>query len=108
MLNQLFGDFLGFVTLFSHYLDAEWLFHFKLTARKTFMVSFASKSPEAQASLWNLMVCFDGFSAWPIPTTHLSANAILQNEPLKPFWTPPTTLHFCSTIHRSNCVHFRG
>jgi len=87
MLNQLFGDFLGFVVLFSQYLDVESLFHFKLNVRKTFMVSFGSKSPEAEASLWNLMVYFDGSGAWSIPSTHLSAIAILQYEILKTFWT---------------------
>jgi hypothetical protein len=55
MLNQLFGDFLGFVVLFSQYLDAEPLFHFKLNLRKTFMASFKLKSPKAEASLWNLI-----------------------------------------------------
>jgi hypothetical protein len=39
MLNQLFDDFLGFVVLFSLYLDGKSLFHIKLHARKTFMVS---------------------------------------------------------------------
>jgi hypothetical protein len=30
------------------------------------MVSFGSKSPEAEASFWNLMVDFDGSGAWSI------------------------------------------
>jgi hypothetical protein len=67
MLNQLFGNFLGFVVLFSQYLDAESLFHFKLNVRKTLIISFGSKSPEAEASFWNLMVYFDSSDAWSIP-----------------------------------------
>jgi hypothetical protein len=67
MLNQLFGDFLGFVVLFSQYLDIESLFHLKLNVRKMFMISFGSKSPETEASLWNLIVYFDGSGAWSIP-----------------------------------------
>jgi hypothetical protein len=53
MPNQLFGDFLGFIVPLSQYLDVESRFHFQLNRRKTFMVSFGSRSPEAEASLWN-------------------------------------------------------
>jgi hypothetical protein len=66
-LNQLFGDFLSFVVLFSQYLDVESLFYFKPNVGKTFMVSFRSKSPEAEASLWNFMVYFNSYGASSIP-----------------------------------------
>jgi hypothetical protein len=49
MLNQLFGDCLGFVVRFSQDLDVELLFQFKLKVRKTFIVPFGSKSPETKA-----------------------------------------------------------
>jgi hypothetical protein len=67
MLNQLFGDFFGFVVLFSHYLDVELFNHPKSNIRKTFMISFGSKSLEAEESLWNLMLYFDGSGGWSIP-----------------------------------------
>jgi hypothetical protein len=63
MLNKFLGDFLGFVVFFSQYLDRELQFHFKLKVRKTFLVAFGSKSPEAQTSLWDLMVYFDSSGA---------------------------------------------
>jgi hypothetical protein len=66
MLNQLFGDFLGFVVPFLQYLDLESLFNVKLIVRKMFMVSFGSKSPEAEASFANLIVHVDGSGAWSI------------------------------------------
>jgi hypothetical protein len=50
-------------------------------------MSFGSRYPEAEASLWNLMVYFDGSGTWSIPFTHLSAIAILQYEILQTFWT---------------------
>jgi hypothetical protein len=51
-----FRPFPCFVVLLSQYLDGEPLFHAQLKARKTLRVSFESKSPEAKANLWNLMV----------------------------------------------------
>jgi hypothetical protein len=73
-VEPLFGDFLGFVMLFSQYLDVELLFHFELNARKAFIVSFGSKFPEAEARQWTFMVLTPGLS----PSTHFSAIAILQ------------------------------
>jgi hypothetical protein len=67
MLDQLFGDFLGFVVLCSHYLDLESPCQFDLNVRKAFMLSFGSKSPEAEASLLNLVVYFDCSGASSIP-----------------------------------------
>jgi hypothetical protein len=67
MLSQLFGDLLGFAVLFSHHLDVGSPFQFRLTGRKTLMVSFGLKSPKAEANLWNLMAYFDGSCAWSIP-----------------------------------------
>jgi hypothetical protein len=51
MLNQLFSEFLGLLVLFSKDLDVESLFQFALNIRKTFLISFGSKSPEVEASL---------------------------------------------------------
>jgi hypothetical protein len=96
MLNELFGDFLGFVVLCWQDLDGESLFHLRLTVRKAFMLSFRSKSREAEASFWDLMVYFDGSGAWSIPSTHVSAIAIFQDEILKTFWTP--------CIRRNECT----
>jgi hypothetical protein len=69
--------------LFSQYLDLESLFHFKPNVRQTCIGSFGSKSPEAEASLWNLMISFGGSGAWSV--RHLSAILILQYEIAKPF-----------------------
>jgi hypothetical protein len=66
MLNKLSGDFLGFVALFSQYLDVESLFYWKLNVQNTVIVSFGPQSPEAEANLWNLMIYFDGSGAWSI------------------------------------------
>jgi hypothetical protein len=67
MLGRLSSDFFGFAVLFPQYPEVESLFHSKLRTRKTLMVSFGSKSPGAEASLWNLMACFDGSGASSIP-----------------------------------------
>jgi hypothetical protein len=67
MLNQLCSDLFGFVVLFSQYLGAELVFHFRLNARKMVIISFGSKSLEAETSVWNLMIDFDGSGAWSVP-----------------------------------------
>jgi hypothetical protein len=50
MPNQLLGDFLGFLVFFSQWLDVESLFQFRVNVQKTFLGSFGSKCPEAEAS----------------------------------------------------------
>jgi hypothetical protein len=83
--NQLFGDFLDFVVLFSQDLDAESLLHFERNLQQTLVLSFGSMSPEAEGTLWNLrvslMVLVPGLS----PSTQVSANAIFQYEIFETF-----------------------
>jgi hypothetical protein len=87
MLNQLFGDVLGLVMLFSQYLDAGLLFLWKRNARKMVMVLFGSKSPEAEANLWNLMLDFDGSGVWYAHSTDISGILRSQYAIPKTFWT---------------------